>query len=99
MHAGGGLAAMDSKLGELRHLMAAARGGDIGAREQMMSEDEVAAILRLSPRTLQRWRQEQLPPQFEKFGGVVRYRLGAIVDFVGGAHTTTGQPTKEGTRI
>ena len=37
------------------------------------TEQEAAALLKISCRTLQRWRQEGLGLPFRRFGGLVRY--------------------------
>lgn len=44
------------------------QGGD-----PYLTEYEAAELLRLSRRTLQRWRQEGLGLPFRRFGGLVRY--------------------------
>ena len=41
--------------------------------ETYFTEHEAAELLRLSRRTLQRWRQEGLGLPFRRFGGLVRY--------------------------
>jgi excisionase family DNA binding protein len=41
--------------------------------ETYFTEHEAAELLRLSRRTLQRWRQKGLGLPFRRFGGLVRY--------------------------
>lgn len=38
-----------------------------------LTETETAAFLKISRRTLQRWRIEGTGPKFHRFGGLVRY--------------------------
>jgi hypothetical protein len=48
----------------------------------VVGEDEAAAALGLSPRTLQRWRVEGKGPQFVKVGKRAAYTPEALRDFV-----------------
>jgi len=41
--------------------------------DSYLTESETARLLKLSRRTLQRWRQEGLGLRFRRFGGLVRY--------------------------
>lgn len=41
--------------------------------ESYFTESEAASLLKVSRRTLQRWRQEGLGLPFRRFGGLVRY--------------------------
>lgn len=47
----------------------------IGSVDKHINEDELSARLRLSVRTLQRWRWQGLGPRYLKLGGRVVYRL------------------------
>ena len=47
----------------------------------LLTNVEAAAFLRLSPRTLDRWRWAQRGPTFKKIGGAVRYRLSDLERF------------------
>lgn len=42
--------------------------------ERLLTEDQAADILRVSPRTLQGWRQRGDGPPWVKLGATVRYR-------------------------
>jgi hypothetical protein len=48
------------------------------ARRELLDEDEVAALLRISVRSLQRRRVDGLPPRFVKLGARVLYDLDDI---------------------
>lgn len=43
-----------------------------------LNQQELAARLRVSPRTLERWRWLKIGPNFHKFGGKVTYSLSDI---------------------
>jgi hypothetical protein len=53
-----------------------------------------AEVLSVSPRTLQRWRQEGRGPRFAKLGGAVRYPLTELERF---AAESMRDSTAEGT--
>ncbi|GAA1232338.1 hypothetical protein GCM10009665_23250 [Kitasatospora nipponensis] len=44
--------------------------------------DEAAAILKVSPGTLRRWRRENTGPAYVKVGGRVGYRHQDLVDYL-----------------
>ncbi len=46
-----------------------------------LTQIELAARWRISPRTLERWRWAGDGPRFIKIGGLVRYRLEDVDDF------------------
>lgn len=49
----------------------------------LLKQDQVAEMLGVSPRTLERWRLTGQGPRFVKVGGtVVRYRLDAVEAFI-----------------
>ena len=48
----------------------------------LRTEDEAAAFLKLSNRTLQAWRVRGCGPKFRKLGRSVRYRLEDVQAFV-----------------
>ncbi len=48
----------------------------------LRTEDEAAAFLNLSNRTLQAWRVRGCGPKFRKLGRAVRYRLEDLETFV-----------------
>lgn len=48
---------------------------------QHINQTELSRRWRLSPRTLERWRQQGTGPQYLKVGGRVVYRLTDIVTF------------------
>jgi excisionase family DNA binding protein len=43
--------------------------------DQLLTEDEAAAYLRVRPRTLQRWRQLGRGPRFTRAGRRILYRM------------------------
>ncbi|MER7795907.1 helix-turn-helix domain-containing protein [Microbacterium sp. NPDC096154] len=45
-------------------------------------EDDVSAIFRVSVRTVQGWRIKGGGPAYVKIGDQVRYRLGALLDYL-----------------
>ncbi len=53
--------------------------------DQLLTEKEAAAVLRLSPSTLTRWRWANKGPLFRKFGGAVRYAQSDLDAYVEGA--------------
>ena len=57
---------------------------------ELLTEDEVSAILKNSPRTLQQWRVAGKGPQFVKIGRGVRYRRNVIEAWLNdNAHKST----------
>jgi hypothetical protein len=53
--------------------------------EPLVTEDEVARILRVSVTSLRRWRREGRGPIYRKLGRTVRYRSNDLSDFVASA--------------
>ena len=51
---------------------------------ELIDEEQAAAILKLSPRTLQAWRVRGCGPQFVKVGRSVRYQLEHVEEYVKG---------------
>lgn len=49
---------------------------------RLMNEQEAAAFLAMSVKTLQQWRFYCKPPVYHKFGRSVRYSLSDLEDFV-----------------
>lgn len=47
----------------------------------LLTNAEAAAYLKMSPRTLDRWRWAQRGPVFKKVGGAVRYTLADLNSF------------------
>jgi Helix-turn-helix domain len=47
----------------------------------LLTNIEAADYLRLSPRTLDRWRWAGRGPKFKKIGGAIRYALNDLNDF------------------
>lgn len=47
----------------------------------LLTNTEAAEYLRLSPRTLDRWRWAGRGPKFKKVGGAVRYARSDLNDF------------------
>lgn len=52
-------------------------------RNRLLTEKEAAELLRISPKTLQRWRHLRTGPEVTKLGRAVRYHLGILEDFTG----------------
>jgi hypothetical protein len=50
--------------------------------EDVLTEKETAALLRISVKALQGWRSRGGGPKFLKLGRCVRYRRGDLQDFV-----------------
>lgn len=51
--------------------------------DTLLAEGEVAKLLGISPRTLQKWRYEGgHTPAFHKVGRAVRYRLGDVKEWL-----------------
>lgn len=49
----------------------------------LLTTADAADFLKLSPRTLDRWRWAHRGPQFRKVGGAVRYTLADLKVFAG----------------
>ena len=50
--------------------------------QKLLTEDEVADMLGISPRTLQYWRQQRINIPFVKVGKQVRYRVEKVEAFM-----------------
>ncbi|MEG8019897.1 helix-turn-helix domain-containing protein [Sphingomonas aerolata] len=50
-------------------------------KSPLLTNTEAADYLKLSPRTLDRWRWAQRGPSFKKLGGAVRYTLTDLEKF------------------
>lgn len=48
----------------------------------LLREQQVAAILNVAIKTLQKWRYEKTGPAYVKFGTVVRYELEALQSYI-----------------
>lgn len=63
---------------------------DFESDDALLTENQAARILRVSPRTLQGWRHRGTGPAYVKLGTAVRYRRGDlkrhILDSLRGAH-------------
>jgi len=46
---------------------------------EFLTQDDVAALLKVSPRTLEHWRLRKKGPQYAKLGKHVRYRRSAVL--------------------
>lgn len=49
---------------------------------ELMTRDEVAAELRVKPKTLMNWRAQRIGPAGFRVGGVVRYRREAVTQWL-----------------
>ena len=63
----------------------------------MLTTQEASEYLRISHKTLERWRWEGTGPCFIKLGGAVRYRLQDLDDYVEGEirSSTSGNRREE----
>ena len=62
----------------------------------LLNEVEAARLLRLSVKTLRRWRWAGNPPGFLKLGGAVRYDPKTLSDFIeAGRRNSTSDPGHE----
>lgn len=59
-----------------------AKPRDPKAMDPLLTEDQAAEILRVSPRTLQGWRHRGDGPPFVKLGSAVRYRRSDLRSFI-----------------
>ncbi len=58
-----------------------------------LTEAEAADHLKLSRRTLQRWRQDGLGLPFRRFGGLIRYSLSDLEGWAARqSHLSTSEP-------
>ena len=58
--------------------------------DQLLTPEQVAGILKLSPATLARWRWDGSGPPFIKIGGRVRYAESDVEQFIhNGIRTST----------
>ena len=48
---------------------------------ELLTNDEVAALLKISPATLVDWRHNLRGPRFYKMGREVRYRLNDVIEW------------------
>jgi hypothetical protein len=48
---------------------------EVADPEACLTQGELAARWRMSPRSLERWRREAYGPPWLRLGGVVRYRI------------------------
>ncbi len=55
-----------------------------------LSEKEAAAYLRVSLSTIRRWRRSESGPACFRFGGILRYSLSALEQFIAN-HTDAGE--------
>jgi predicted DNA-binding transcriptional regulator AlpA len=53
-----------------------------GNPRRLLDQKEVAEILCVSPRTLERWRWKDLGPRYVKVGSLVRYRECDVQDYI-----------------
>jgi predicted site-specific integrase-resolvase len=62
------------------------------SRQQYLTEHEAASHLRISIRSMQRWRQEGVGPRFHKAGRRVLYTAEDLESWLGaGARTSTSE--------
>jgi predicted DNA-binding transcriptional regulator AlpA len=50
--------------------------------DELLTEREVAALLKLSVRTLQSWRTRKVGPPVVRVGRSIRYRRGSLMDWL-----------------
>jgi len=63
--------------------------GWFGALPELMKERQVAEVIRLSPLTLQGWRQTGSGPVFERIGRNIRYPRTALLGWISESRVTT----------
>ncbi len=64
--------------------------------QQLLTEREAAAFLRVSVKTLQSWRLQGKPPRFIKLSRCVRYRFDDLIGFLDASgRNSTSQPAWE----
>jgi hypothetical protein len=56
---------------------------------QLMTPDEAARLLRVTPATLATWRARHTGPAYVKIGHAVRYRPSDLEAFIGGRRVGT----------
>jgi predicted DNA-binding transcriptional regulator AlpA len=59
----------------------------------LLDSREVASYLKVSESTLSRWRSAEIGPPFIKLGGVARYRLDAINEWLQNLEPHHGSPS------
>lgn len=59
---------------------------------EFLTQDELAARWRVSPRTLERWRWLKIGPNYHKFGGLVTYSIKDIEAHERRRRTETRKP-------
>ena len=70
--------------------------GSCQSGDDFMSSDDVAVILSLSPRTLERFRLEGRGPAYFKFGRIVRYKRSTTLAWANAQmRTSTSDPGLE----
>lgn len=72
------VAAIADRLIEIRDEIRAARGVVRAEPDRVMSAGEVAALFRVSPKTVTRWAQAGLLPHFRTVGGHRRFMLADV---------------------
>lgn len=50
--------------------------------ERLLTETQAADLLRLSSRTLQAWRSQDVGPEYVKAGRAIRYRRSALFEWM-----------------
>ncbi len=54
----------------------------------LLDTEEAALVLRISARTLRRWRDEGTGPKFVRYGRAIRYTRGDLERFVSQSRTS-----------
>jgi len=60
--------------------------------EQLLTAEQVAEWLQISPRSLERWRDARKGPQFRKIGGLIRYTRKDVELWIDGQTVKTDVP-------
>ena len=66
------------------------------SRDQMLEPRHLAALLSVSPRTLESWRREGRGPRVTKVEGAVRYRYGDVLEWIATQNPQIGDETAPG---
>lgn len=51
------------------------------SKDNILTENQAAAVLKVSPRTLQAWRCTGKGPRFLRLGRTIRYRMSDLIEF------------------
>jgi predicted DNA-binding transcriptional regulator AlpA len=64
--------------------------------KRFLNEHEVANLMGIKVRTLQKWRQRDIGPRFRRLGKAIRYDLSDVESWIAAAPTGGGRPPGNG---